>query len=270
MTESFVCRTLREEDDRAVIGLVQATFSHFLEGKFWEWKYLRNPFFDRSFVAVAEENGKVIGCNHWLLRTFKLSNSVVVDGVLGSDIAVAPEYRRKGVGRAMIRFLRSQHRERKLALMYMFANPELRKHFHTPVAGYIPAPNGTLSYTKILNWNKVVSNAAAFNEQIKHGKFGDRLANVDLTVVFRVRGAPPLFLHVNSKGADTASSAHADMTIVSDVTTLSKIKDKKVSGWRLIGMLLTGKLKFRGSVRKLWIFYKNLWVFREILSGKIT
>jgi hypothetical protein len=155
--------------------------------------------------------------------------------------------------------------------MYMFADPELRKHFHTPVAGYIPAPGGTALYTKILNWNKMASNTAAFNEKLKRGDFGDRLANVDLTVVFRVRGAPPLFLHVNSKGADTnASSAHADVTITSDVSTLSKIKDKSASGWRLIGLLLTGKLRFRGGVRKSLVFYRNLWVFREILSGKIT
>lgn len=269
--ESFVCRALREDDDEAVKGLIQATFSHFLEGKFWDWKYLRNPGFDRSFVAVAEDNGKVVGCNHWLLRPFKLSSSVVVDGVLGADIAVAPEYRKKGVGRALIHFLRSQHKDSKLALMYMFADPELRKHFHTPVAGYAPAPGGTALYTKILNWNKVASNAVAFNENVKHGKFSDRLAKVDLTVVFRVHGAPSLFLHVNSKGASTnASSAHADVTIISDVATLSKIKDEKASGWRLIGLLLTGKLKFRGSVRKLLAFYMNLWVFREILSGKIT
>jgi len=269
--ESFVCRTLREEDYEAVRGLVQATFSHLLEGKFWDWKYLQNPDFDRSFVAVAEENGKIIGCNHWLPRKFKLSDSIVVDGALGADIAVVPEYRKKGAGRALIHFLRSQHKENKLALMYMFANPELRKHFHTPVAGYVPALGGTALYTKILNWNKVKKNVAAFNEKLKDGEFGDKLRKTDFTVVFRVPGAPPLCLRVDNNGVDAnVPCERADVTITSEVTTLSRIKGEEAGGWRLIGALLTGKLKLRGSVRKLLAVYRNLWVFKEIFSGKIT
>jgi len=35
VSESFVCRTLREEDDEAVSGLVESTFGGFLGGKFW-------------------------------------------------------------------------------------------------------------------------------------------------------------------------------------------------------------------------------------------
>ena len=269
--ESFVCRTLREEDDEAVRELVESTFGSFLRGKFWDWKYLWNPWFDRSFVAVAEEGEKIVGCNHWLLRRLKLSDSIVVDGALGADIAVSPEYRKRGVGRALIRFLRSQHKDWKLALMYMFANPELRKRFHTPVGGYIPAPGGTALYTKILNWNKVKKNATAFNEKVKLGEFGDRLGKVDLTVVFRVRGAPPLCLHVDGKGVEAdVSEGRADVTVTSDVGTLSEIKGQEGSRWGMIGALLTGRLKFRGSLRKMFALYRNMWVFREILSGKIT
>lgn len=271
MGESFVCRTIRKEDDEAVRGLVKSTFGRFLSGNFWDWKYLRNPSFDRSFVAVAENDGKIVGCNHWLLRRFKLSDSVVVDGVLAADIAVNPEYRNRGVGRALMNLLRSQHGGKKLALMYMFANPELRKHFHTPIGGYITAPSGTVLYTKILNWNKVKRNVAVFNEKVKPGEFGDKLAKVNLTVVFRVRGAPPLCLHVDGRGVDAdVSDERADVTISGDVATLSKIKGEEIGVWKLVGLVLTGKLKFKGGLRKMLTVYRNMWVFREILSGKIT
>jgi len=271
MGESFVCRTLREDDKEAVRGLVESSFSIFLSGRFWDWKYPENPSFDRSFVAVAEEGEKIVGCNHWLLRRLKLSDSVVVDGVLGADIAVSPEYRKKGVGRALMQFLRSQQGKRKLGLIYMFANPELRKHFHTPVGGYIPAPGGTALYTKILNWNKVKRNVAAFNEKVKLGEFGNRLGKVDLTVVFRVRGAPPLCLHVDCKGVEAdVSEGRAGVTVTSDVATLSEIKGQEGSRWGMIGALLTGRLRFRGSLWKMFALYRNMWVFREILSGKIT
>jgi predicted N-acetyltransferase YhbS len=271
VSEPFICRTLREEDDEAVSRLIESTFSGFLGGKFWDWKYLRNPSFDRSFVAVAERNGEIVGCNHWLLRRFKLSSSLVLEGVLAADIAVDPEYRKKGVGKALMQFLRLQHAERKLAIVYMFANPELRKHFHTPVGGYVPAPVGTTLYTKILNWNKVKRNASAFNERVRLGEFGDKLGNVDLTVVFKVHGAPPLRLHVDKKGVDADVSAEgANVTISSDMETLGKIKGKEVDWWRLLGAVLTGRLKLRGGLGKILVTYRSLWIFREVLSGKIT
>ncbi len=271
MNDSLTCRTLRKEDDDAVRRLVESTFKTFSIGKFWDWKYLRNPSFDRSFVAVAEGDGKIVGCNHWLPRSVKLSNSIVLDSMLGASIAVAPEYRKRGVGKALIHFLRSQHYERKPSLMYMFADPELRKHFHTPVGGYVPAPDGTVLYMKILNWNKVRTIAAAFNERVKRGEFGNRLDKVNLTVAIKVPNAPPLCLHLDERGVETdVSIEKANVTISSDMATLSRIKGGQSGVRVLIGLLLTRKLKFRGGLLKMLAVYRNMWVFKEILSGKIA
>jgi predicted N-acetyltransferase YhbS len=269
MGNSFVCRTLREDDERAVRRLVESTFPIFSVGRFWDWKYLRNPNFDRSFVAVVEEGGKIVGCNHWLPRRVKLSGSIVVDSMLGASIAVTPEYRKRGAGRALIHFMRSQHEERKPVLMYMFADPDVRKHFHRPVGGYVPAPGGTVLYRKILNWNKIMMNAAVFNERVTRGEFRDRLARVDLTVAFKVHGAPPLCLHLDIRGVEAdVSSESADVTISTDLTTLSKIQGEQSRVRILIWQLLTGRLKVRGGVRKMLSLYRNMWVFREIQSLK--
>lgn len=272
MTEAFVCRSLREEDEGAVRGLVGSSFSGFLGGKFWDWKYLESPGFDRSWVAVAEEGGRIIGCNHWLFRRFKVSGSVVVDVALGADIAVVPEYRKKGVGRALIYFMRREHADRRLPLMYMFADPVLSRHFHTPVAGYVPVEHGTALYTKILNWNKVRSSAGAFSQRAKAGEFGDRLSKVDLTVVFKVRGAPPLLLQVNQDGVKfNVSGVRADVTVSGDVATLALIKGEGGGGMRsLVRAVLTRRLRLSGSLWKMYALYRCMWVFREVFSGKMT
>lgn len=272
MVESFVCRSLREQDEKAVRALIESSFSGFLQGKFWDWKYPESPGFDRSWVAVAEEGGRVVGCNHWLFRSFKVSGSLLFDAALGADIAVVPEYRKKGVGRALIYFMREKHADRKLPLMYMFANPALSRHFHTPVAGYVPVEHGTALYTKILNWNKVKSSANAFSQRARAGEFGDRLSRVDLTVVFRVRGAPPLRLQVNHAGVKAdVSEGGADVTVSGDVATLAMIKGEGKDGrWSLFQAVLTRRLRLRGSLRKMLALYSTMWVFQEVFSGKMT
>jgi predicted N-acetyltransferase YhbS len=275
--KSLAYRTLRQTDEVAVESLVESTFSSFLRGEFWGWKYRENPGFDYSLVAVAEDHGKVVGCNHWLRRRFKVSTSVEVDGVLAADIAVSPDYRKMGIGRALLEFLRSSDamRNEKFAVIYMFANPDLSKRLYKRVGGYVPAPDTTVAYTKVLNWRKVSENASSFNLAAVSGKFGRRLEGLDFSVLFNVRCAPPLLLHVGKDGVevyekDDALGHEADVVVVSDMATLSRIKDKQGGIRRIFGALLTGKLKIRGKLTRMWGLYRNMWVLQEILGGKIT
>jgi len=50
--------------------------------------------FDPCLVAIAEENGKIVGCNHWLLRDIKVSSSSVGSAILSGDLAVHPNHRK--------------------------------------------------------------------------------------------------------------------------------------------------------------------------------
>jgi len=270
LVESFNCRTLRKEDEESVKLLVKSASHPFSVEKFWNWKYLQNPGFDRSLIAVAESNGKIIGCNHWLRRKLKLSDSIVVDSMMGANIAVAPEFRKKGIGKALICFLRSQHEKRKPLLMCMYTDFELSKHFHTPVGGYVPAPNGTVKYMRILNWNRVKAHADAFNERVKHGEFKGQLANVDVAVAFKMPEAPSLCLRLHREGVNICASVEgADVTISSDLRTLARIRERNGGFRTLIMPLLKGKVKLEGSFRKLLDLYKNRWVLWEILGKEI-
>ena len=272
----YSCRSFKYEDEKEVKQLVKTCFGDFLNGEFWTWKYKLNPYFNPALVMVAEKNGTLIGCDHWLFKNFKLSPTLETRAILGADIAVHPEYRSKGVGKALIHALRSSEvlKNENPLIIYMFADPSLAKHFHSPAGGYIPAPDRTLFYLKILNWKKLEASVHAFNEQVAAGKFKDRLSKFELTVLFKMPHAPSLCLSLNEKGVTIGEKAgdngkSPDVTISADLFTLSKIGAKEKKLLNVFKALLTRKLKIKGKLNKLLTFYNNVWVFQEIFSRKI-
>ena len=276
MNNEFFCREFRQDDKEEVKKLVESIFSVFLEGKFWNWKYGENPYFDSRLVAVAEVNGEIVGCNHWLLRELKYSDSVVDKAVLAADVAVRPDYRGRGIGSQLLQFLRSSYivKRRKAALIYMFADPELAKKFHTPTAGYILARDGTAQYTKVLNWRKVKRNVKRLNEEIRSGKFGKNLPKSDLKVLFKMSAAPPLCIHIKKDGLVVDDSRDlsddADIMVSGDFSVFNRIKMSKRRKWSFLKALLTGKLKIKVKLTKLFSFFDTLWILEKVFSEKMT
>jgi predicted N-acetyltransferase YhbS len=269
----YSCRVFRCEDEEEVRQLTKNVFNIFLDGEFWIWKYKLNPSFNPSLVMVAERDGVIIGCNHWLLRNFKLSPTLETKAVLGADIAVHPEYRGRGVGTSLLRSLRSSEvlRNEKPSIVYIFANPSMAKHFHIPAGGYVPAPDRTVVYFKILNWKKFADNANKLNEQIAAGKFKDRLSKFELKVLFEISNVPPLYFCMSEKGVTVGEKEqNAEITITGDLATFQKIRTEKKRKWSMFKALFTMKLRVKGKPKKLVTFYKNFWMLQEILSRKIT
>jgi len=265
-----LCRAFNDKDEEYVKELVENAFRDFLNGKYWDWKYKFNPNFDSSLVAVAEKNGKIVGCNHWLLRDLKISASTEVKAVLGADIAVSPEYRGRGLGKSLLLFLRSSQaiRDKGLILSYMFADPNLSKRLYRLVSGYIPAPTTTVSYFKLLSWRKLRDRIKIVNEKIKR----KRLEKLDLKIRFQLSGATQLLLELSKNGVMVSERnfKNANVTIISDLSTLSILKDEKGRKRKLIRALLTGKLKIKGGLFNLFRFYRSFWLIEEVFSGKIS
>jgi len=276
MNNKFFCREFRQDDKEEVKKLVESIFSVFLEGKFWNWKYEENPYFDSRLVAVAEVNGEIVGCNHWLIREVKDSDSVVGKAVLAADVADSPDYRGREICSQLLQFLRSSDivKRRKAALIYMFADPKLAKKFHTPTAGYILARDGTAQYTKVLNWRKVKRNVERLNEEIRSGKFGKNLPKSDLKVLFKMSAAPPLCIHIKKDGLVVDDSRDlsddADIMVSGDFSVFNRIKMSKRRKWSFLKALLTGKLKIKGKLTKLFSFFDTLWILDKVFSEKMT
>lgn len=269
----YSCRTFRDEDEKEVKQLIKNAFGSFLDGEFWYWKYKLNPNFDPSLVMVAEKDGIIIGCNHWLLKNFRLSPSLETKAILGADVAVHPDYRGKGVGKSLLHSLRSSEamRNEQPSITYIFADPPLVKHFHAPAGGYIPAPDTTVLYFKILNWRKLEESIRVLNEQIAAGKFKERLSKFELKIRLKISDTPQLCLHMTEKGITVEKNCeNLDVTIVSDLASFQKLRTAKKRGRNMLTAILTRKLKVKARPGKLFTLYRNLWLFEEILSRKIT
>jgi len=106
------------------------------------------------------------------------------------------------------------------------------------------------------------------NEKIEK----ERFEKFDLKIRFHLFGAPPLLLELNKNGVRVSERnfKNANVTIISDLSTLSILKEKKNRKRNLIRALLTGKIKVKGGFFSLFRFYRSFWLIEEIFSGKIS
>ena len=259
-------RKFAEKDESALITLVKDAFPSFLAGNFWVWKYKSNPNFDPSLVAVAEKDGQVVGCNHWLARDFKLSADLSVKASLGGDIVVSPEHRGHKVGKALLGFFRTSKvfKEKGIILTYMFADPSLSRRFHQPAVGYVFAPDSTTTYTKLLNSRQLKDKFQRVNDAIQsRSDLQQKINGLNIQILFRLRGAPVFSINLADKRVEFAEGdlESPDTIIEGDFTLFSSAIGGKIGLSGLFNCLLTRKLKITKGKSKI---FRLLKVFRVL------
>jgi predicted N-acetyltransferase YhbS len=268
----YVLRTFTKGDKEAVRALVKRVFADnarsLLGGEPWEWKYLRNPNFDPSLVAVAERKGRIVGCNHWLLRDIKLTGLLVCKAILCGDIAVDPNHRKRGLGKSLLLFLRSSglSNAKGSVLSYMFSTPELGKRLYGPTVGYIRMSTSTVRYVKRWSWKNVVRKVNEINTNPSQEDGLGKRATDDFAVVFHVIGAPPLTIVVNGGRikALEESIVEARLKITTDLATFTALSRREKRVRRLLKAVLGRKLKVKGSLLSIIKLYQNLHRLEEI------
>jgi GNAT superfamily N-acetyltransferase len=252
----YVYRTLAEGDEDGVRELLKRNFIW----TDWEWKYLHNPSFDPSLVVVAEENGEIVGCDHWLPRDIKLSSSSVGRVIFCADIVVDSNHRGRGIGESLVRFLRksSLSNVRGAVLSYAFTSLELNERLFQPTAGSVPLATSTVTYCKRWSWKQFIRRVEEVNMKT------DPKGN--LKFVFHVLGAPPLTIALNQGRIEAFQGdiEGAAVRIKSDLATLGHLKRKERRMRKLVKALLTGRLRVSGSLSGIIHLYQNLHLLEEV------
>ncbi len=264
-------RTFVDDDAPAVMNLVHKAFPFFLGGNYWVWKYLSNPNFDPALVVIAEKDGEVVGCNHWLLRNFKLTNELTLKASLGGDIVVAPQHRGHGVGKGLLKFLRSSKafNEKGIILTYMFADPKLNRRLYKPAVGYVFAPDATTVYSKYLNTRRMQERFLKINEVLRSKPdMQNELEGLTLRMMFRLRGSPIFSIVLSSNQVDFVEGEleNADVIIEGDFPLFSNVVEGLVGLDLLVKSLFMRKLRIKKGKLKIFKLFKVLKTFKTALS----
>jgi predicted N-acetyltransferase YhbS len=264
MDLKYSYRKFQDGDEVALEELLRNTFPRFNENNLWLWKYKLNPYFKSSIVILAEKDGEIIGCNYWMLRDFKLLNNLPVKIALAADVAVNPKYRGYGIGTELIRYPRSSgaFKEKGILLTYMFGRPELSKKFYQPAAGYIVAPNSTITYTKHFNCNQLKDKFQKIEQAIKSNETARReLRELSMVLSFKLKGVPEFAVHIEpEKVYLKEGKADVSDVIIEGSLPLSSLLIRGSIGFGyLVKAWLTGKIKVK---KGLLLVFKMRKVFK--------
>jgi GNAT superfamily N-acetyltransferase len=249
-------RNFKDQDEPALTQLLKSGFPVFNKSDYWNWKYKKNPNFDPALIVIAEENGKLIGCNHWLQRDLKLSSGLKVRTTLAGDLLVDPEYRGHGIAAELLGVLRSSEaiKNNCITLSYMFAPLKLNKRLYSPVAGYVAAPNSTSTYKKFFNCRELKAKAEQINKRIKtNQEFMAKLQGLKMQALFRLNGMPPFTLQIKPDGFGIEENVaeKPDVVIEGSLPLSSTIFDGRIGMRNLVKDWLEGKIKIKKGFLKI-------------------
>jgi GNAT superfamily N-acetyltransferase len=96
---SVQLRPYQDADEPSVMSLLSATLGAGPAGtrppEFFRWKHLQSPF-GRSYMLVAEEDGRIVGLRAFLRWRFHVGDTVV-HAVRAVDTATHPDYQGRGI-----------------------------------------------------------------------------------------------------------------------------------------------------------------------------
>jgi len=266
---SFNIRFFEDKDENETIELVTRTFDA-LNEDLWRWKYLMNPNFDRSLVFVAENNGRVVACMHYLPRELKIARSLKVQAVLGADFAVNPDYRQQGIGSSMLRFSRSSRilENRGITVTYGFIDYRRVKFYSRNIDSTI-IPLSTSAYKKYLDSSPIEEKLASLNKKASaENKIADKLRKTNMSIFFCFTGIPAFTLEIKN-GKFTVNKGETlphDITVEGYPYFFEWVSGRSKGTFSLLAGILKGKIKIRGSMRNILAFYRIIKTVRRLSS----
>jgi len=228
----------------AVSSMVDESFRYY-GGPYWRWKYARSDG-PPEVVIVADVDGEVVGCGHYLELPYSLGESGVTRGLAMGDLLVRPDRRGQGISTQISRQGRNiaiQTRP-KAAIVVMFTR-ELGSHLRNLI-GYTHVDADVNQWSKRLTWSRQLEQLSTESANLvkRHGK----LASVDHVFRLELDGAPPLEFQVGGDGFRPGTDEEKSRFVVKTSESIVFGGGRKAAMGVLRG-LLVGGFRVSGSWR---------------------
>ena len=270
----YKCRSFLPRDSDAVRELVKTTFPNFLEGNYWDWKHLNNSKFDPSIIAIAEKDGEIVGCSHWLQGNLKIRRNVVVGSLLTCDLAVKPEQRNRGIAKELLlqRRTRETFKNRNIVVNYDFADPRLAKKLYTPLLGYTKIGLAVKKYAKALGWKRLIDVVSKEETTKILLKRFPKLRKLNLSVCFKSKSSPPLTLRFINGKIEISENEPQNVQILveADLSVLISVFEAKHVMTHVLKAVFERKIKIKGKLSKLYGVSQNFGLLKAVLRAIST
>jgi GNAT superfamily N-acetyltransferase len=128
MLDSYECRTYEPGDDEGIVALHNRIWNGGRTLAWFRWKYVDNPYTDGVPVGVATHRGDIVAA--FGLVPFRMRAGAETGiGMLGGDLVVDPDHRRRGLFTALLGsvFHDDADRDRSIAegadFFFSYSNP---------------------------------------------------------------------------------------------------------------------------------------------------
>jgi hypothetical protein len=267
----YTFRKFQNGDQAALEKLLKSVFPRFNDENIWVWKYKLNPSFDNSLVTLAFKDHELIGCNYWMQRDLKLKGDLQVNAALGADVAVNPHYRKFGVGKGLLRYPRISgvFKEKNMLLSYMFGRPELNTRFYKLGAGYIVAPNHTITYRKLFNVRQLKEKFDQINRKINSNvNLKKALKELTMSISFKLRGTPEFTVHFGPEKIyiEEGEVKGSNMIIEGNLPLSILTIGSEVGLGDLFKLFLTGRVKIKRGFFRVFKMRRIFILLRKALN----
>jgi hypothetical protein len=117
--DEVTTRQYQEGDDKEIVELLKSAFPSWAEMpkplEYWRWKYRDSPL--ETHITVSTAGDKIVGVAHCIKMKVKLGSRVLVS-YYDDDYATNPEYRKKGVYKAITNYADAIKKETKADFCY--------------------------------------------------------------------------------------------------------------------------------------------------------
>jgi GNAT superfamily N-acetyltransferase len=270
---THVYREYRDGDEIALEDFLRGSFKSFRQRGYWAWKYKLNPCFDPSLVAIVEDGGRIIGCNHWSIRPIKVDKNLEIKAALAADVAVDKAYRGQGLGKDLVKHLRvaGVPQEKGIIFSYMFTNSRLNRGLYQQTAGYTRLPTSTVSYRKLFNCNELKAKIEDINKALKaNSKAKERIRKINLNIEFNLKGSPKFALDITPEGIQfiEEEQKNVDIKIEGAIPLTSSLMSGEVSTCYLLNSWIRRKIKITRGVRHIFTLWKTFKILKEASNTK--